>query len=241
LPFDFEQFDREGFDRIMGDSRSAHKHLYDGGLRDTTPIRTAMRLGARDILVITGDRLQAVNWRYKSPGALDPAGDLDIAAIPLAQYFLGLLNMWNNDVARTDMLLALAQNEFIGWLYRCFSMIEGDKRSELIEQFNEYWQVHGRRLFRELGGSTWLGGRQGFFTSRDHGITPAEAAARVYGVPFHDEGCRIRYIAPEREIVDARAFDDFTGIEEAMLLGERAADHPVELSYPVPDDLIGEH
>jgi predicted acylesterase/phospholipase RssA len=233
--FDLEQFATEGFDPVSGDSRFAHRHLYDGGLRDTMAIRTAMRLGARDIIVITGERLQAQNWSFRNPSELET----DFLTIPALQYGLGLLGLWFNEAARTDMLLAVAQNEFLGWLYRCFSLLEDDKRQQMVREFNEYWASHGVALLRELGGSSWLGGNRGFHVSPGHGITPAEAAASAYGVPFRDEGCRIRYIAPSEELLDPlKGFDDFTGIREGMEMGYEAARNPIELSFPVPDDLI---
>lgn len=232
-PFDLEQIDTESFNSIRGDSRFAQRHLYDGGLRDTMAIRTAMRLGAREIIVITGERLQAQTWNFTNPARLED----DLTAVPALQYGLGLLQLWFNEAARTDMLLAIAQNEFLGWLYRCFALLDHDQRQQIAEEFNTYWAAHGKALFRELGGSSWLGGYSGFHVPPPgSGITPRESAATAYGVPFQDEGCRISYIAPDQELVDSLAFDNWDEIRKGIDLGYEAARNPVELSFPVPDD-----
>jgi hypothetical protein len=59
-----------------------------------------------------------------------------------------------------------------------------------------------------------------------------------YGTPFLDEGCAIKYIVPDTDIVEAIGFDDWTNMEEAINLGYEAAQNPVELSQPVPNDLV---
>jgi predicted acylesterase/phospholipase RssA len=243
--YGFNQLTREGNDAWRGDLRSYHHHLFDGGLRDTLPIRTAMRLGAREIMVITGDRLQRSEWRFGDPGKIrtGPGGlaDTNFGAVPAAQYFLGLMSVWFNETARSDMMLALAQNEFLGWLYRCFNLLDGDKRQQIVSEFNQYWESHGTTMRQALGGSSWLGGSSGFHVSAEapsYRRTQAESETGSYGVPFHDEGCKISYIAPDRDLLGPLEFTNREGIETGIALGRVAAERPLELSYPVPDRLI---
>ncbi|MBD2463724.1 patatin-like phospholipase family protein [Oscillatoria sp. FACHB-1407] len=218
--FDLTQVLRDSLNAARGDSRQAQHHLFDGGLRDTMAIRTAIRLGAREITVITGDRLQTAQWAFKNPGMIKE----DAFALPVAQYLFGLLGIWFNEAARTDVLLAVAQNEFLGWLYRCFSLMDDDKRQQIVREFNEYWVNHGAVLRNILGGSTWIGGD----------ITQS------YGTPFQDEGCCIKYISPSGELVDALGFDKWEEIQEGIDMGYEAASSPVELSFPVPDHLVSQ-
>jgi predicted acylesterase/phospholipase RssA len=208
----------ESAGRTTGDAHGAVRHLFDGGLRDTMAIRTAIRLGAREITVVTGDRLQATSWQYKNPGTIGQ----DLFALPVAQYLFGLLGIWSNDSARTDVLLGVAQNEFLGWLYRCYSLLDQPAKQRILREFNEYWSTHGETLQAALGGSTWLGGD----------------LPQDYGTPFADEGCSIRYIAPDGDLVDALGFDQWNQIEEGIERGYAAARNPVELSFPVPDTAI---
>lgn len=211
--YDLDRLLNDSMNWIKGDSLQAQHHLFDGGLRDTMAIRTAMRLGAREIIVITGDRLQAAPWAFKNPGTIGE----DFTALPAVQYLFGLLGVWFNEAARTDMLLGVAQNEYLGWLYRCYSLLDEDKRRQISREYTEYWRTHGNVLNNVLGASSWIGGE-------DTGS---------YGVPFLDEGCSINYIAPNADLLDALAFDDWEGIQEGMDMGYEAALDPIELSYPV--------
>jgi predicted acylesterase/phospholipase RssA len=241
--YGFNQLRRESDDPFNGDARSYQQHLFDGGLRDTLPIRTAMRLGAREIIVITGDQLQRSEWNFSNPNLVHPKPDeTSLSKIPAIQYFLGLLSTWYNESARSDMMLAVAQNEFLGWMYRCFSLIPSDKRQQLINEFNQYYQSHGRDMRRAMGGSSWLGGSSGFQVSAEgpgYAPTKTELQSSPYGVPFHDEGCKISFIAPDRELLGPLDFTDRDGIEMGIALGRLAAESPVELSFPVPESAIG--
>lgn len=157
--YSLDQILRESADILKGDSRQSQYPLFDGGLRDTMAIRTAIRLGAREIIVITGDRLQAARWNFKNPGTIiNKEGKEDFTALPVAQYLLGLLNVWFNESARNDVMVSVAQNEFLGWLYRCFSLMDNEKRRQIIAEFNEYWANKGPILERTLGGNSWIGG-----------------------------------------------------------------------------------
>ncbi|HMV13232.1 MAG TPA: patatin-like phospholipase family protein [Nitrosomonas sp.] len=222
-PYNLDQILKESDDVFKGDSRQSQYPLFDGGLRDTMAIRTAIRLGAREIVVITGDRLQAAHWNFKNPGLINSEeGKVDFSALPVAQYLFGLLNVWFNESARNDVMVSIAQNEFLGWLYRCFSLMDNDKRRQIVAEFNEYWAKKGPILERTLGGSSWIGGD----------------LAKNYGTPFQDEGCSINYIAPQKDLVDALGFDRWDEIEEGIQMGYEAANSPVELSFPVPDHSI---
>jgi predicted acylesterase/phospholipase RssA len=211
--YNLKPMEAEGYNATSGDSLLAQHHLFDGGLRDTMAIRTAIRLGAREIIVITGDRLQAAHWNY---------ANVKDFPLPAGEYLFGLLGLWFNEAARTDMLLGVAQNEFLGWLYRIYSLLDAEKRKQLLQEFNRYWSTHGATLQEVLGGSTWIGGD----------------VTQSYGTPFLDEGCAIKYIVPDTDIVEAIGFDDWTNMEEAINLGYEAAQNPVELSQPVPNDLV---
>lgn len=213
--YDLGRLQRESTNAVRGDARMSQHHLFDGGLRDTIAIRTAIRLGAREVTVITGDRLQAARWAFRNPGGIAT----DMQRLPVAQYLFGLLGTWFNEAARSDMLLAVAHNEFLGWLYRCFSLMDEAGRRQILREFDRYWASHGLVLRDVLGGSTWLGGD----------------VVQAYGVPFMDEGCSIRYIAPDGDLLDPLAFDDWNGIREGMEMGYEAARSPVDLSFPVPD------
>lgn len=204
------------------------RQLFDGGLRDTLPIRTAMRLGARDIVVFTGDRLQRANWSYSN-------NFNDLFNIPAAQYLFNLLNIWFNDSARNDVMAAVSQNEFLGWLYRAFSKLNPDDRQQLVNEFNSYWAQKGLTLEEALGASSILGGELGY---RANPVLNDARRASIYGMPFADEGCRIRYIAPSEDLLDPLAFEDANGIAHGLRLGAAAAEAPVELSFPVPDELL---
>jgi predicted acylesterase/phospholipase RssA len=211
--YNLASMEAEGYNTMSGDSLLAQHHLFDGGLRDTMAIRTAIRLGAREITVITGDRLHAAHWNYTNVKEFP---------LPAAQYLFGLLGLWFNEAARTDMLLGVAQNEFLGWMYRTYSLLDADKRKRLLREFNQYWSTQGAVLQEVLGGSTWIGGD----------------VVQTYGTPFLDEGCAIKYIMPDTDIVEAIGFEDWDNMDEAINLGYEAAQNPVQLSQPVPNDLI---
>lgn len=215
------------------------RHFFDGGLRDTTPIRTAIRHGARDIIVVTGDRPATANWSFAAPGS---GGEI-FDALPAFQYLMGLLQIWYNDSSRQDLNAAIAHNEFLGWLYRAFSAIDDDaRRTQLIREFNQYWAEHGPVLRDALGSTSWLGGDMPFTASESpKGHRSAlENIGNPYGVPFHDEGCRIRLVTPDRDIIGALDFENGAQVEEAIALGNEAAAHPLELSHPVREDMIRE-
>lgn len=213
------------------------RHFFDGGLRDILPIRTAMRLGAREIYVVTGSRLhRGSEWSFRE-GRVDHIPD----DIPAVQYLNGFLSAWGGDVMRNDMFTAVAFNEFLGWLYRMYSLLDSDQRRQIQDEFNYYWARrgpdtgHGSWLRTWLASSTWLGGDAPFdsrYSHAPHGSSP-------YGSPFGDEACSIKLIAPRERVTGVLDFSReniLAGIES----GRRAAESPVEISLPVPNDLIVE-
>jgi predicted acylesterase/phospholipase RssA len=205
-------------------------HLFfDGGLRDTLPIRTALRLGATEITVITGDQLQRAQRTYPLPKKLDPAlacGVLDLlggaffegtdlGATPLAQHVLGLLGMWFNEASRSDLLLALGQVDQLSTMRRATERMDaGNGRV-----FRDTWRAdENRRIserYRNLGAATPIGGNA--------------ARAHAFGEPFASAGATIRLIGPDREIIGPLAFEDREAIEDGIEFGRDRALTPVIL------------
>ena len=207
------------------------KHFYDGGLADIVPIRTAMRLGYRDITVISANPLQRSHWTWKVP---DPTnGD----NLPLLQYLGGFISCWGNNVARSDMMLGLAYNEFLGWIYRLHKILPAAQAREVREQFERYWRDRWPFWESVLGATSWIGGRVP--------TNPIDAGFE-FGRPFFDEGCNIRVITPYEPLeLDALGFTDTANIRSAMDIGYRRAEvllndpRQMTLSTPVEDtDLI---
>lgn len=208
---------------MHGASSPVHP-MFDGGLRDQIPIRTALRLGARDITVVTGDQLQTSRWNLSNP-------EQDLMHTPAIQYLVRLLGVWANDGARNDMMTVLATNESFRWLRRAFDRLSPPEQLALANEFNAYWQSRGDVWKDALGAAMWLGGNEGFRVSDAPPTFNPEAEERgAFGIPLHDEGATIRYIAPDREIVDPLGFSDWEKIEEAMHLGYELGDRAVELS-----------
>ena len=202
----------------FGPDSSSH-HFFDGGLRDAIPIRTAMRLGARNITVISGDVLHSSVW---SSASLRPSG---LQAPPAFDYLLRLVGIWSNDSSRNDLMLGIGMNELLGKLYYCYNNLDGDARGKVEQQLDKHWAELGKTLRENMGASTPIGGIQPFRALRDAAIGPDH-----YGAPLHDEGCNISLINPDRPILDSLAFHDRRGIREAIDLGYERAKEPVRLS-----------
>ena len=186
--------ERNRYQRPSGTNND--RHVFDGGLRDINPIRTAMRLGARNIIVVTAESLSQTHWMFKSPGETP----FNISDVPVSQYLDSLIEMWGNDVHRNDILLALAANEFTGWLRKCFTLMDEDSRSRIMEEFNTYWSRKKQPWLDILGSTTWIGGSdtfQGGLNNPYSSVTNTiEGINNPYIVPFYDEGCSISIIAP---------------------------------------------
>jgi predicted acylesterase/phospholipase RssA len=214
--FDKAFVSQQNFMPGSGYLRFGHRLLFDGGLRDTMAIRTAMRLGAKEIYVVTGDRLATFSVDFQEPQFLSSLPD----------YLISLLGIWNNEAARTDILQALSLNEFLGWLFRTGSRLSPEVKRQVFAEFDSYWSLRGKTLKAHLGAGTWIGGDRGF-SSRD-GFT--DRGHPAYGVPFSDEGCVIKLIYPPREILGARDMHNVLGIRDALELGRLAAREPIEIS-----------
>ena len=204
------------------------RYFMDGGLRDTLPIRTALRLGATEVLVITGDRVQTFSNALASPQQL-PTRDLlsligsgfsgvDIGGAPLFRHMLGLLGLWFNEASRNDMTTAVAHNEFAAWLARASARLPESARRELLDEFAQYQRTVGAARYGLLGGVNPVGGRPGESFSPD--------AARA------EPGATIQYLAPDREIVDALDFDNERAVRDGIALGQRLARELPVISRP---------
>lgn len=206
------------------------RYLFDGGLRDTLPIRTALRLGATDITVVTGDRLQQFSRGYAVSRKLNPAiqsvlfdvvlnsaglNGLDIFSVPLMQHLFALLAIWFNEASRTDMLLALSHNEFLMWMKKASDRLPPAERDRFRAEFEAYRARNSQAMEAALGTASALGG--------DPGQSP-------YGTPFVSEGARIAYICPDRDIVAPLDFDNGPAIREAVELGAHASRFPFVVS-----------
>jgi predicted acylesterase/phospholipase RssA len=209
-------------------SRAPWKHFFDGGLADIVPIRTAMRLGCREITVISNSPLHKNEWAWAEP---DPRR---AEHTPLLQYLNGFIGCWSANVARSDLLLALAYNEFLGWIYRLNTLLPPEQARGVREQFEAYWRERRPHWENLLGTTTWLGGRVP--------MNPADVGFE-FGRPFVDEGCQIRVIAPEHPLpVDVLGFTDAPNLRLTMNRGyERMSallndDRPSQLSFPVQDN-----
>jgi len=201
------------------------KHLFDGGLADIVPIRTAMRLGYRDITVIGASPLHKSEWRMRAPTADEPL------TAPILQYLMAFIGTWGANVARSDMNLALAHNEFLGWLYRLETQLSSELSQQVRTAFEAYWGERRHHWANVLGSTSWLGG------------SIADGGKRKgfdYGRPFADEGCQISVVAPRDPLpVDVLGFTDAANLRLTMARGydrmsELLADPAqMRLSYPV--------
>lgn len=216
-----ERHARDGIRGVAGN----RQWLFDGGLRDTMPIRTALRLGATDITVITGDQLQRAQYRYSDSSRAPSDGPfavlsgatwdgVNMGATPLAQHLMGLLGVWFNEASRSDMLLGVAMNELRGWLSRASAGLDATTRRRLQEDFESYWDEQSPRMLEALGAGTWLGGRH----FRDWGASVGKPPATI------------RLIAPDRDVIGPLEFENVSGVREGIELGARAARQPVVLS-----------
>jgi hypothetical protein len=200
--------------------------FFDGGLRDAMALRTAMRLGADDITVISVDRLQHKMQRGRTPAVFPrerfpgPLGVIlgtpspDPLQSPAFGHVNSLLQLWTNEVARTDLLLPVAYAELLGWLHNAASRLDPDARQTLLRDIDRYSGDRARYLLDALGAASPLGGRSGPF---------------VYGA-LGRKGIRITWIGPDRELVDSLDFDNAAAIEDGMALGYRAAQVPIVLT-----------
>jgi predicted acylesterase/phospholipase RssA len=221
-PFDQAYVRSVNYSDDRGYFSSGHRMLFDGGLRDTMAIRAAMRLGAREVYLVGGDRLGTFNVNFSEPAL----------ATQLPDYLFSLLGIWNNDVARNDVMQAISVNEFLGWLYRSAGAMPAAERDSLVAAFNDYWRRTGPVLRANLGAATFAGGEHGFTAA------PGSADGTQLGRPFFDEGCKVHMVCPPRDVLSSLEMHDRIGIADAIDLGYEVAGSPVEISAPVTDALV---
>jgi predicted acylesterase/phospholipase RssA len=222
--------ERHDADQDCG-TRGNTRLLFDGGLRDTMPIRTALRMGATEIVAITGDRIQQATFARPSTASLDSTyakGILSLLngkmfngvgeqSVTPFTYLLSLLNIWLNEASRSDMLLSWAGNELVGWMRRASDKMSPEQSRQFQAEFITYWAKQGRDVFEALGASGFMGGRPG---------------SSPYGNPWTSQAAKITYIAPDRDYIDALDFDDGTSVDDGIRLGYEAARNAVTISDP---------
>lgn len=206
-------------------AQSVFHTFLDGGLRDAIPIRTAIRLGAEEIIVVTGDRLDSSSYVYPPlglrprsqsaglGGLLSAMGSANPLASPLAGHLMALVSTWANDSSRNDVMLALAHAEALDWAGRAAALLSEEERRSLERELTRRNGDRGRYLLDALGATSPLGGRDGF---------------TAYSEPYHRR-IRMSLINPDRTIIDALDFQNAAAVGDAIALGYRAADHPVVL------------
>jgi hypothetical protein len=112
------------------------------------------------------------------------------------------------------MFTAVAMNELKNLLHRATRDLESAARDRLMNDFEDHWAALAPRLNEALGAGTWVGGR------------------RLEDWNALGQGATIRYIAPDRDVIDPLDFENAAAVEEAITLGARAARAPVQLSAP---------
>lgn len=206
-------------DGLRGQASRRH-YLFDGGLRDTIPLRTALRMGATDVTIVSCDPVQRAQYRYLSgfralSGGLSALLDgmkASMNATPLTQHAAGLLGMWFNEVVRADLFAGLALNELRHWIERATRDLNRSVRDPIMAEFEAYWSTHSARLHEALGAGTWAGGR------------------RMDDWRKLSKGATVRLIAPDRDVIDALDFENLAAVKESIELGARAARAPIQLS-----------
>jgi hypothetical protein len=230
LPTDFQEFLRQVEAPVPVAAHSVWRHFFDGGLADVVPVRTAMRMGCREITVIGVSPLQLSKWNYGD------ANGVDAVTTPAFQYFLGFLDTWGKNVAGSDMMLSIAANEFLGWLYRLQAVMPREVAAEVRSEFEAYARERRVALARLLGAVSWMGGSVP--------MDPAMPGLAING-PFYDEACEIKVVAPENPLeLKSTEFTNAERIREARTIGfqqmgrilERASD--ITVSFPVPESRI---
>jgi predicted acylesterase/phospholipase RssA len=228
VPSDFRDFLRQGNPLVPG---PAWRHFFDGGLADIAPIRTAMRLGYREITVVGVSPLHMSTWMLQSPHGVDPV------KTPTFQYFMGFMDVWGLNVARSDIMLGMAANEFMGWLYRLQAMMPPEVAARARTDFDSYARSRRGVLSNLLGNTTWFGGSVP--------MDPAQGGDEHTNEPFFDEAYIIRVVAPTEPLpLMSTQFHNAVGVQMARDIGARRMqellDRPEEmvLSRPVAEEQI---
>ncbi|EDM78022.1 hypothetical protein PPSIR1_23434 [Plesiocystis pacifica SIR-1] len=204
---------------------SSRRVLFDGGLVDAVPLRTAMRLGATEILVVGVDEfgvggqpvetsapITQYSWLDNIVGGAGIMGGIDPATLPAVKYLFSTLGGFVHNTARNDVLapLGVLDARRVGEIAR--EMLPADRHANFAQQVREAMDatVENRRDW--LGGTTGLGGTR----------------AMAYG-DLSCGGVSVDMILPDRPLLDAQAFDDAAGVEEALELGRIAARDPIAM------------
>ncbi|MBX7224775.1 MAG: patatin-like phospholipase family protein [Chitinophagales bacterium] len=213
------KLNRYSTDGIRG-FESTKTLAFDGGLRDVLPIRTAMRLGATEIICITGDRMHNFNHVYSATSRVHYGGltnhdfsGINFSNIPLVKHILGLLGIFINEIGRTDILLSLQQVEGANFIKKAMELLPDDRKQEFMNYINKNINEMAKNKYRAFGATTALGGN-----------LEQNNPYSTYG------NVKISYIAPDREIIDALAFESGAAVEEGMHLGYEMAKNPIVLT-----------
>ena len=182
-PPEFKRF-LDGDDNLEDTDVNQHlqaswRHFFDGGLTDITPIRTAIRLGYREITVIGTSPLNGLSaWRPQTSEEKPFLG-------PTFEYLLRFIDVWGKNIARDDLFQALSYNEFMSWLHQLHKELDQNTAQTVKDSFEKYWNDRAVGWHSTLGATSWIGGTEPFGSQTD-----------VIGKPFEDSGCRIRVINP---------------------------------------------
>lgn len=197
--------------------------LFDGGLIDAIPIRTALRMGATEITVIGVDNLHSggqnlhgsmpIGHYFWLQGLLNGSsifGGVDPFSLPLVQYVFATIQGLVHGTERSDMLSALGNLDARRIAAAALAQMNADQAGHYRQTVWTDANTVAPARRTQLGGTTGLGGR-----------TPA-----AYG-ELDETNAVVNVILPDRELLDARAFEDAPGVEEALELGRLAAMSPV--------------
>jgi predicted acylesterase/phospholipase RssA len=215
---------RAAADGLRG-AGSTTRVLFDGGLVDSIPIRTAIRMGATEILVIGVDQLGVGGSQITSSNAITQyswlqnillgegmLGGLEPAALPAVQYLFAMLMGFVLGTTRGDMLSALGNIDRRRTAALAAERMAEPERGRFVASLRERSAAEGLRRRALLGGATSLGG----FDFDDYG-SPA------------DGNIAVDVILPDRPLLDSLGFADHAGVVEAIELGRIAARSPVSI------------
>ena len=211
---------------------------FDGGLRNTAPISDALRLGAKDIYVVSAAPMQHSRWRFDGTGLFEEA-EFDLGPMVLMKYLSAAMSTSFHDVAKNDLMTTLAFNEFLGWSHELFNRIDDNtKKVEVSQMFNNYWgEFITPNLRTQFNGSSWLGDKGQFSTPMPLGSDVSNNAI-AYGKPFVDEGSNIYSVMPDRSLIGTREFDSGDKIKEAIEQGKQMVQQNIRLISGVPKDVV---
>jgi hypothetical protein len=202
---------------------SVQRTLFDGGLVDSLPIRTAMRLGATEIVVMGVDQLYSggaeisrtnpitqYSWFENLLNGAGLFGGVDAMTLPLVQYLFGTIGGFVLETTRGDMLSSLGVVDTRRIANAASAQMTAEQRTRWRAAVDGVGHAPARRSL--LGGTTSLGGW----------------TADAYG-EGSTNGVAIDLILPDRPLLDSLGFGDAPGVNEAIELGRLAAKNPVAI------------